>query len=120
MPRPVVDAMHAHVALEAQLGGYEAAAARADAIDDFYAAAAELIGCEPGEHRVRRERHRRVTPGRSPRSPFERRRCVLTTRDDFISNQIAFLSLRKRFGIEVVHAPTLAGRAASTSTRLPR
>ncbi|MEV0380053.1 aminotransferase class V-fold PLP-dependent enzyme [Nonomuraea sp. NPDC050643] len=37
--------------------------------------------------------------------PFERGDVILTTRNDFISNQIAFLSLRDRFGVEVVHAP---------------
>ncbi|MDV3222235.1 aminotransferase class V-fold PLP-dependent enzyme, partial [Intrasporangium sp.] len=39
--------------------------------------------------------------------PFEAGSVILTTRNDFISNQIAFLSLRKRFGVRVVHAPDL-------------
>ncbi|WP_234325971.1 aminotransferase class V-fold PLP-dependent enzyme [Streptomyces sp. NRRL S-495] len=30
---------------------------------------------------------------------------ILTTRNDFVSNQIAFLSLRKRHGVRIVHAP---------------
>ena len=33
----------------------------------------------------------------------------MTTRDDYISNQIMFLSLKKRLGIEIVHAPDLPG-----------
>ncbi|MFD5099492.1 aminotransferase class V-fold PLP-dependent enzyme [Streptomyces albidochromogenes] len=37
--------------------------------------------------------------------PFESGDTILTTRDDFVSNQIAFLSLRKRFGVRIVHAP---------------
>jgi selenocysteine lyase/cysteine desulfurase len=32
---------------------------------------------------------------------------ILTTVDDYISNQIAFMSLRRRFGVDVVHAPAL-------------
>ncbi len=39
--------------------------------------------------------------------PFERGDVILTTRNDFISNQIAFLSLRRRLGVEIVHAPDL-------------
>ena len=37
--------------------------------------------------------------------PFERGDVILTTRDDYISNQIEFFSLRRRLGVEVVHAP---------------
>ena len=37
--------------------------------------------------------------------PFERGDVVVTTRDDYISNQIMLMSLQKRFGIELVHAP---------------
>jgi len=37
--------------------------------------------------------------------PFEAGDVILTTRNDFVSNQIAFLSLRKRFGVRIVHAP---------------
>jgi hypothetical protein len=35
---------------------------------------------------------------------------ILTTRDDFVSNQIAFLSVRKRFGVGVMQRADAAGR----------
>src|SRR5436305_15040041 len=45
MPRPVLDATIAHLQLEAQIGGYEAAERAQDAIEHVYDAAAALIGC---------------------------------------------------------------------------
>lgn len=106
MPAPVLEAMIGHLRLEAEIGGYEAADARTDAIADFYAATAQLIGCRPEN----------VAFGSSATDafsraisaiPFERGDAILTTRDDYVSNQIAFFSLRKRFGVEVIQAPTL-------------
>ena len=93
-----------HLDLEARIGGYEAADARAAEIGDFYAATAELIGCRPGEVAFAASATDAYTRALSS-IPFERGDVILTTRNDFISNQIAFLSLRKRFGVELVHAP---------------
>ena len=47
MPAPVLEAMVEHLTAEAEIGGYEAADAKADAIADFYDAAGELLGCRP-------------------------------------------------------------------------
>jgi len=40
--------------------------------------------------------------------PFERGDVLLTTRADYVSNQVMYLSLARRFGVEVVRAPDLA------------
>ena len=126
MPRPVVDAMQAHITLEATIGGYEAADARDEAIADFYAAAAELLGTGAGNIAFAPSATEAYARALSA-VPFERGDVLLTTRDDYISNQIAFLSLRKRFGIEVVHAPNRAeggvdvdALAALARSRRPR
>src|SRR5690606_17571125 len=50
MPEPVVRAVREHLELEATIGGYEAAAERADAIEEAYAHVAALLGTEP--HRI--------------------------------------------------------------------
>src|SRR5258708_26139847 len=46
-PRPVLDAVTSHLAREAAIGGYEAAAEAADRIADVYDAVATLIGARP-------------------------------------------------------------------------
>lgn len=102
-----LEAMIAHLRLEAEVGGYEAADARADAVADFYRAAGDLIGCKPEEIAFASSATDAFTRALSS-VPFERGDLILTTKDDYISNQIAFLALRKRFGVEVVHAPTLS------------
>src|SRR5213080_1809250 len=48
-PRPVLDAVTGHLAREAAIGGYEAAAEAADRIADVYDAVATLIGARPDE-----------------------------------------------------------------------
>ncbi|MBB5779219.1 aminotransferase class V-fold PLP-dependent enzyme [Nonomuraea jabiensis] len=101
---PVLEAMLAHLRLEAAIGGYEAAAARQEEVRDFYAATAGLLNCSPENIAFAGSATDAYTRALSA-IPFERGDVILTTRNDFISNQIAFLSLRKRFGVEIVHAP---------------
>jgi cysteine desulfurase/selenocysteine lyase len=48
-PRPVLDAVMGHLAREAAIGGYEAAAEAADRIADVYDAVATLIGARRDE-----------------------------------------------------------------------
>jgi selenocysteine lyase/cysteine desulfurase len=107
VPAPVLGAMTEYLELEAELGGYETADARGEQIDDFYAALGTLLGCDA--------RNTAFAPSATDAFaralssiPFERGDVILTTRDDYISNQIAFLSLRKRLGVDVVHAPSAA------------
>ena len=103
---PVVETMREYLELEAELGGYEAADARSDEIADFYAATAQLLGCR--SHNIAFAPSATDAFARALSSiPFGRGDTILTTRDDYASNQIAFLSLRKRFGVDVVHAPNL-------------
>ncbi|MEV4579831.1 aminotransferase class V-fold PLP-dependent enzyme [Nonomuraea jabiensis] len=104
LARPVLEAMLAYLRLEAAIGGYEAAAARQEEVRDFYAATAGLLNCSPENIAFAGSATDAYTRALSA-IPFERGDVILTTRNDFISNQIAFLSLRKRFGVEIVHAP---------------
>jgi selenocysteine lyase/cysteine desulfurase len=105
-PTHVLQTMHEYLELEAELGGYEAADARCEDIADFYAATGELLGC--GAHNIAFAPSATDAFARALSSvPFGRGDVILTTRDDYISNQIAFFSLRKRFGIDVVHAPNV-------------
>lgn len=49
MPQSVLDATIGHLQLEAQIGGYEAADCQHEAIERFYGAAADMLGCAPDE-----------------------------------------------------------------------
>jgi selenocysteine lyase/cysteine desulfurase len=104
VPKSVLAAMIDHLQLESRIGGYEAAAVRADEIRSFYTEIAELIGAGPENIAFAGSATQAYSTALSS-IPFEFGDVILTTRNDFISNQIAFLSLRRRFGIEVVHAP---------------
>lgn len=107
-PRSVLSTMVAHLELEARIGGYEAAAARADAVAVFYTQTAALINARPGEIAFAGSATHAYSTALSA-IPFQPGDVILTTRDDFVSNQLAFLSLGKRFGVRLVHAPDLPG-----------
>lgn len=104
LPAPVLTAMTDHLHLEARIGGYEASAARADAVHGCYTELAALIGTTPENIAFAGSASHAYANALSS-IPFEPGDVILTTRDDFVSNQIAFLSLRKRFGVRIVHAP---------------
>jgi selenocysteine lyase/cysteine desulfurase len=97
-------AMLDHLRLEAEMGGYEASAARADGVRSFYTETAALINAKPENIAFAGSATHAYSNALSS-IPFEPGDVILTTRNDLISNQIAFLSLRKRFGVTIVHAP---------------
>ncbi|MEV6397420.1 aminotransferase class V-fold PLP-dependent enzyme [Streptomyces sp. NPDC051907] len=101
---PVLTAMVGHLNLEARIGGYEASAAQADGVREFYTELAALINTTPDNIAFAGSATHAYANALSS-IPFEPGDTILTTRDDFVSNQIAFLSLRKRFGVRIVHAP---------------
>ena len=103
MPTPVVEAITNHIALEAELGGYEAAGLRQDAIRKFYTATADLLNTTPDNIAATASATDAYARALSA-IPFERGDVILTTINDYVSNQIAFLSLQKRFGIKIVRA----------------
>ena len=106
MPAPVLEAAQAHLRLEAEVGGYEAAAGRSDAIAAFYEVTAQLLGCRP-ENIAHTANATDAYSRALSAIPFEPGDILVTTRNDYISNQIAFLSLHRRLGVEIVHAPDL-------------
>jgi selenocysteine lyase/cysteine desulfurase len=104
MPAPVLLAMTEHLELESRIGGYEAGDARAAAVEDAYAAVAELLQCRP--RNIALVENATVAYQQALSSiPFARGDVILTSVNDYISNQLMFLSLARRFGIDVVRAP---------------
>lgn len=100
MPRVVTDAIVEHIKLESAIGGYEASALRADAIRQFYVLAARLINTQPGNIAFTASATDSFTRALSS-IPFAAGDVILTDNDDFISNQIQFLSCQKRLGIRI-------------------
>lgn len=103
MPRPVIAAITGHLDLEATIGGYEAAAEAATDIADAYDQVARLLGTSAD--RIAFTEHATASFVAALSSvPFDRGDVLVTTRNDYVSNQIQYLSLAHRFGVEVVRA----------------
>ncbi len=104
MPRSVVRAILDHIELEAQRGGYEAAAMRVDAVQQSYVAVAALVGAAPRNIAFAENATAAYAQALSA-VPFEPGDTIVTTQDDYVSNQLMFLSLAKRLGVRIVRAP---------------
>ncbi len=107
MPQPVLAAIREHLELEAQIGGYEAAELRAAEIQASYAAVAELLGTEAQQIAMVENATAAFALALSaiPWTPGD---VLLTTRNDYVSNQLMYLSLAKRLKITVERAPDTA------------
>ena len=103
MPRPVLDATIAHLQLEAQIGGYEAAERENDAIEHVYDATAALIGCSRDEIAII-ENATRAWDMAFYSIPFKPGDRILTAMAEYASNYIAFLQVTLKTGamVEVI------------------
>lgn len=102
-PMPVLRAVQQYLDLEAQIGGYEAADAQAESIRGFYASIARLIGAQA----------RNVAFAYNATDAYARALSaiawqpgdvILTTENDYVSSQIAFLALQQRHGVRLIRA----------------
>jgi selenocysteine lyase/cysteine desulfurase len=106
MPEPVIRAIEDHVVLEAHIGGYEAAEERVEQIDGVYQAIASLINAAPRNVAVTSSSTAAFIRALSS-IDFKPGDVILTSRCDYTSNQIQYLSLARRHGVRVVHAADL-------------
>ena len=104
MPDPVRETVLEHLDLEARIGGYEAEAARQAELQSVYDWVGALIGADPQNVAITDNATGAFIQALLA-VPFAPGDVILTTRNDYVSNQIMFLSLASRFGIEVVRAP---------------
>jgi selenocysteine lyase/cysteine desulfurase len=104
VPRPVRDAILGHLALEEALGGYEAAEAQVEPIQRAYADVGKLLGA--GARNIALVQNSTVAFAQAI-SAFDLAPgdVILTSRSDYASNQIMYVSLARRRGVEVVRAP---------------
>jgi len=106
MPKPVIDAIHNHIDLEAEIGGYEAEEAAADRIADCYSSVAKLIGSSTSNIAIV-ENATVATSQALSAFKYRQDDTIITTNVDYASNQIMLLSLAARFGINIVRADDL-------------
>jgi selenocysteine lyase/cysteine desulfurase len=103
-PRPVREAIRAHLDLEDRLGGYEAAEATVDALRAGYEAVGQVLGADRRNIALVQNSTVAYTQAITAfdLGPGD---LILTSRSDYASNQIMFLSLARRRGVETVRAP---------------
>ncbi|MGB4960355.1 MAG: aminotransferase class V-fold PLP-dependent enzyme [Saprospiraceae bacterium] len=101
MPKPVIDIMHEYLEYETMVGGYQAVPKYQTAVQKFYEATAQLIGCHTNN--IAYCYNATDAFGKAVTSiPFQQGDIILTTDDDYISNHFLFISLQNRFGINIV------------------
>jgi selenocysteine lyase/cysteine desulfurase len=107
VPTPVRQAIDAHLDLEDELGGYEAREARAEEIAAASEDLGRLLGAR-GRNIALTQNSTTAFAGALSDFDFRPGDRILTSRADYASNQIMYLSLARRLGVEIVRAPDLA------------
>lgn len=103
-PSPVLSAMTDHLALEATIGGYEAAAEHSASLDNVYSQVANLIGAQPDEIALVEN----ATVGWCQAFyalALKKGDRVLTCHAEYAANYVAFLQRVKRDGIIIDVVP---------------
>jgi selenocysteine lyase/cysteine desulfurase len=104
VPQPVRRAIEAHLELEEALGGYEAADARLEALEATRDGLAQLVGAR--SHNIALVQNSTIGFAQALAAfDFRPGEVLLTSRADYASNQIMYLSLARRRGVEVLRAP---------------
>jgi len=103
-PAPVLDAVIEHLRLEAEIGGYEAAADRAGRVEHTYEAIARLIGAQRDEIAVV-ENATRAWDMAFYSLKLHAGDRILTTNAEYASNYIPMRQVADRTGAAVVVVP---------------
>jgi selenocysteine lyase/cysteine desulfurase len=108
MPRPVIDAIHRHIDLEAEIGGYEAEDAVAERVEETYGLVGALFGARAENVALVENATVAVAQALSA-FDFQPGDVLVTTHHDYTSNQLMYLALAERLGVEVRRADDLPG-----------
>jgi len=106
MPNVVVDKMIGYLQQEEQFGGYEVAARNFDLLQNFYSETAQLINCDPANIAFMTSATEAFAKAVSS-IIFKDGDVIITTADDYVSNQITFLSLQKKLNVKVIRVEKL-------------
>ncbi|MEL7465923.1 MAG: aminotransferase class V-fold PLP-dependent enzyme [Pseudomonadota bacterium] len=104
-PKPVVDAVIDHLKLEAEIGGYEAAAANAAAHEDVHDCVAAHIGAAPEEIAIV-ENATVAWQHAFYALPLRPGARILTAEAEYAANYVAFLQRAKRDDLTVEVIPS--------------
>jgi selenocysteine lyase/cysteine desulfurase len=117
MPKSVVDAIVGHLSREANFGGYESADDAAESVENAYTSVAHILGAHSRNVAIVENSTVAFFQALSA-FDFRPGDVIVTTRNDYISNQLAYLSLSRRHGIEIRRAADLStGGADPQSVR---
>ena len=106
MPSIVVDSMIDYLKQEEQFGGYEVANRNAELLEEFYDETAKLINCKPSNIAFATSATEAFTKALSS-IVFKENDVIITTADDYISNQITFIPLQKKINIKIIRTRNL-------------
>ena len=106
MPEPVIRAIEDHLTLEAHIGGYEAAEERVERTNEGYEAIASLLNTTPRNIAITSSSTAAFIQALST-IDFQPGDVILTSRCDYTSNQLHYLSLARRLGVRVIRAADL-------------
>lgn len=108
MPDGVVSAIKDYIDLEARMGGYEAASQEAERLTQVYHSVARLMNCAPEEIALLENAtmawdmafysfviSKNLQPGDK----------ILTVNAEYAANYVAYLQMKKRYGIEIEIIP---------------
>ena len=104
MPTPVLDAVKAHLDLEARIGGYEAAAEAMPKWEHAYDAIATMLNCKREEVAIT-ENASRAWDLAFHAIPLKAGDRILTAHAEYVSNWLAFLLVKQRTGCTVELVP---------------
>ncbi len=105
MPQPVLEATKGMLDLEANIGGYEAAAEWGDKLEHTYDAIANLINADHREEIAIIENATRAFDMAFYSLPFEPGDKILTSVTEYASNVISYLHVCQKTGAELVVVP---------------
>ncbi len=106
MPDIVTDAVVDYLKLEERSGGYDVANMNADVLEEFYSESAKLINAKPANMAFMTSATEAYSKALSG-IIFRDGDVIITTTDDYISNQITFISLQKKVGVKVIRMKNL-------------
>lgn len=106
-PQIVTQTMLDYLHQEAEIGAYEMAALHMGRTEAFYHAVARLLNTNPENIAFVSNATDAYAKALSA-IPFENGDVIITSRDDYVSNQLAFLQLVDRFGVQLIRVPNRA------------